>query len=208
MENTSNIRKEVSTGPLNVHRVHKTEFQKDGTLTAELKQVVETVSFYPTKSVSNSLSDNIFSMEDFGFEEKQFPNKETRVAWIDVPTGMTVKSVQEQLTKTPDACLYRILSNRPIIADTEQHAIDNPEFPNVTLDSIANKQVVRIPKGEENEGKLALINGKPQYRRIAFSKVSKEDVDMRTSDTADFYQTPEIKAELNGTVVVEEAQKL
>lgn len=208
METNSNIRKEVSKSALTVSKVSKSDYQKEGTMTAELRQVVETVSFYPTKSIANSLNDNIFAMKDFGFEEQQFPNKETRVAWIDVPANLKQADVEAQLKNVPEATLYRVLSNRPIIADTEQYAIDNPELPNVTIDTFANRQVVRVPKGQENEGALALTNGKVQYRRIAFSKTQKEDVDMRTTAPEDFYASAEISAELNGKIHILEGQSL
>jgi len=204
----NNIRKEVEVSALSVSKVSKSDYQKEGTLTAELKQTVTTVSYYPTKSVANSLNENIFAMADFGFEEKSFPNKETRIAWIDVPEGSTRESVVEQLKKFPEANLYRILSNKPIIADTEQHAIDNPDLPNVTIDTFANRQVVRVPEGAENAGMLALKDGKVQYRRIAFSKTAAEDVDSRNVDPADFYASPVIKAELNSTVHIPEGQSL
>lgn len=209
METNPNIRKEVSISPLTVTKVFKSDFQKEGTLSAELRQTIETVSFYPSKVVTNSINDNIFDTADFGFEEQSFPNKETRVAWIDVPVDSTVESVKEKLEKNPEACLYRILSNKPIIADTEQHAIENTNFPNVTKDSFAKKQVVRISeKATENAGMLALVNGKIQYRRIAFTKTAKKDMDLRTSEPSDFYASPELKAEMNNTVYVEEGQTL
>lgn len=208
METNPNIRKEVSISKLEVTKVSKSDFQKEGTLTAELRQSISTTTYYPTKSIANSLNGNIFDMNDFGFEEQSFPNTENRVAWIDVPANSTIESVKAKLDQVPDATLYRILSNKPIIADTEQHAIGNPAFPNVTLDSFANKQVVRIPKGAENEGKLALTNGKLQYRRIAFSREARKDEDSRNSDPSDFYASLDLKAELNGTTRVHEGQEL
>lgn len=208
MENP-NIRKEISVSELTVSKVYKSDFQKEKTLTAELRQIVTTKSFYPTKVVSNSLNESIFGMSDFGFEEKPpYENKETRVAWIDVPLNSTLKSVKAQLKKMPNATLYRILSNRPIIADTEQYAIENDELEGVTLDSFANKQVVRIPKGSENGGALALINGKVQYRRIAFNKGKKEDEDVRNSNPADYYASPELVAEMEGRTYIPKNQEL
>lgn len=209
METTnSNIRKEISVSEISVSKVYKSDFQKEDTLTAELKQTVTTQSYYPTKSVANSISENIFTTKDFGFEEKIFPNKETRVAWIDVPLGSTIETVKAKLADLKEATLYRILSNRPIIADTEEYAINNEELPNVTLDTFANRQIVRLPEGSPDAGSLALINGKAQYRRIAFSKTSKVDVDLRNSDPSDVYMSPEIKAEVNGTVHVDDKQTL
>lgn len=208
METTnSNIRKEVSVSPVMVEKVYKSDFQKEGTLTAELRQIVTTKSFYPSKSVSNSLNENIFTVKDFGFEETDYENKETRVAFIDVPLGSTKESVQKQLETLKNATLYRILSNRPIIADTEQYAIDNPEM-ETTIDTYANRQVVRYPKENERAGELVITEGKVQYRRIAFSKEAKADLDLRNSDPSDVYMSAEVKAEVNGTVHVDEKQTL
>lgn len=195
--NNSRIRKEIQTSGLELSRVYKSDFQKRGTLTAELKQKVKTKSFYPSQVVANNLQDNIFSTSDFGFGEKEYESVETRVAWIDVPENATVESVQAQLAKFPKANLYKILSNRPIVSDTEANAINNPEF-DFTLDMIANRQIVRYPESHDEAGEIALdSNNKPQYRRIAFSISGMEDQDLRTND-AEFYASPEIAQELQG----------
>ncbi len=194
----SSIEKRVSKSPIAVSRVYKSDFQKAGTLTAELKQIVTTTSSYPTKSISNSLQDNIFGMSEFGFEEKTYKNDETRVAWIDVPANSTAESVAAKLQAHSGACLYRILSNKPIIADTEKFAINNPDM-DVDLDTFANRQVVRYPIGAPQEGEIAEDgNGKIQYRRIAFSAVAMSDSDMRTADPADYYASAELAAEFQG----------
>src|SRR3990172_7492151 len=165
MNKSESIRKEVVKSPLAVSRVYKGDFQKDGTITAEIKQTVETVSHYPMQVVVDSLQDNIFSTKDFKFEEKKFENKEVRVAWIDVPQGLSEDQVREKLATFKAANLYRILSNRPILSDRQQHAIDNPDLPNVTMSTFANSQAVRYPENHPNAGALALDkNGKIQYR--------------------------------------------
>lgn len=193
----SRIRKEVSKSAIVVSRVYKSDYQKKDTLTAELKQSVKTVSHYPTASISNSLQDNIFGMSDFGFQEKPFENTETRVAWIDVPVGSTVESVTAKIATIPGAGLYRALSNRPIIADTEKYAIESSEL-DVSLDTFANRQVVRYPAGENENGLALDTNGKVQYRRIAFTAKGAADVDVRTADPADYYASEEIEQELQG----------
>lgn len=201
----SRIRKEVSSSPLTVSRVYTSDYQKEGTLTAELKQTITTKSFYPSKSVANSLQDNIFSMSDFGFEETAYENKETRVAWIDVPVGSTQESVQQIIDGMNDARLYRVLQNHPILADTDDLAIANPEIP-VTKDMYANKQAVRFSDNSDNAGELALDkNGKIQYRKVFFTKQAKEDQDWRTDDEH-FYASPELAAELNNVAI--ESQSL
>lgn len=209
MESNNRIRKEVSKSPLTVGKIYKSDYQKEGTLTAELRQAVTTKSFYPSKSVANSLQDNVFATTDFGFKDKEYETTENRVAWIDVPLGSTVESVTAKLAAFPNANLYRILSNKPILSDTEQYAIEAPEL-DVTLDVFAERQVVRYPDtAEENAGELATdTNGKIQYRRIAFSSKETVDQDIRTAEPSDFYATPELEAELNGGVNVMQNQSL
>ena len=203
------IRKDVSKTPLTVSRVHKTDFQKEGTLTAEIKQTVKTDSFYPSKSVSNSMQGNIFSMDDFGFQEQKFESNDGRVAWIDVPEGSTVESVVEQLKKFPNAMIYKVLSSRPILTESDQYAIDNPDLPDATLERYANRQAVRFPKDDVNAGKLALDKaGKVQYRRTAFSTEQVEDMDFRTTDPEDTFLSAELKAEINGQVHIIPGQSL
>lgn len=194
----SRIRKVVTKSPISVSRVYKSDYQKKGTLTAELKQSVKVDSFYPSASIANSLQDNIYGMTDFGFEETEHSNTETRVAWIDVPENSTQEGVAAKLATLPGANLYRVLSNRPIIADTEKYAILSPEL-DVTLDTFANRQAVRYPMGSDNPGELVTdTNGKIQYRRIAFSVSPKEDEDIRTAAPDDFYASNSLKQELNG----------
>ena len=212
METTTNnqnrIKKEVTKEPLTVSRVYASNFQKEGTLTAELRQTIKTVSLYPTKSISNSLNANIFEAKDFGFAETPFENTENRVAWIDVPPDSTPTSVLNRLKEFPEAGLYRILSNHPILSDTDMYAIGAEEL-DVTKDSIANKQAVRLPEGDPRAGQLALdLNGKIQYRRIAFSTVEMADQDSRTSNPADFYASPELTAEINEVVHIMPEQSI
>lgn len=188
------VRKEVEVKPLVVARVHATTYQKEGTLTAEIKQTIETKSFYPSKSVVSNFQDNPFSVKDFGFSEQAYTSTETRVAWVPVPMGATVESVTAQLKNLPQANIYRILANKPIISEPQQYAIDNKL---TTLDIIADKQVLRYPVGAEKAGQLILDkNGKPQYKANFFKSVKTADVDSRTEDPADYYATPLIKQQM------------
>lgn len=204
----SSIRKESVTGPILVSRVYESDYQKEGTLTAELKQTIKTKSFYPTKSVSNSLQANIFQMSDFGFEEKTFESSETRVTWIDVPVGSTIESVTAKLADFPEAILIKYLANRPILDENQKYAINNPDL-DTNQDTFANRQVVRYPIGAENAGEIVLdVNGKVQYRRIAFSTVAATDIDARTVAATDFYASDEVRAELNGVIHIPAGQSL
>ena len=198
----SRIKKESTTLALEVSRVYASTYQKEGTETAELRQEVVTKSFYPTKSISNDMQDNVFDVKDFGFEEKEYTNTEKRVAWIDVPAGTTAEQVAAKLAAHPNAGLYKILANKPILTENQKYAVNNADIA-ATYDSFADSQVVRYPETSDNvslRGKLVLdANGKPQYRQVFFKIDSPVDQDLRTSDE-EFYASEAIKAELNNTV--------
>lgn len=208
MSSKSHIRKETQSSEILVSRVYESDFQKEGTLTAELKQTVDTKSFYPTKSVTTSLQDNIFTIENFGFKEQEFDSRETRVAWISVPLGSTEESVKTQLESFPDAVIYKILSNHPILSEEDKHIIESGEF-SMTKDTVADKQAVRYPKEHESAGELIYDNsGKIQYRRTAFSKEAKIDEDYRTEDPSKFYASPDLLAEISGTNFIIDDQSI
>lgn len=194
--NTDNrVRKTASKGALEISRVYAASYQKEGTLTAEIKQTVTTKSFYPSKSVSHNLQDNPFSTSDFGFSEQEYTSEERRVVWIDVPTGSTEATVAAKLATVPNATIYRILANYPILSDSQNYAITAGL---TTMDIIAERQTVRYPEGHPQAGALILNNGKPQYKATFFKASAKADEDMRTADPADFYATAEMKVELAG----------
>lgn len=198
----SRIRKEVNTTPIMVSRVYKASYQKDNTLTAELKQTITTKSYYPTRSVSNELKDNPFSNAQLGISEGEpYVQNETRVTWIDVPVDSTIESVQAKLATLPNANIYKILANRPIISSSQRAGIDAGL---TTTDIIADGQAVRYSKDHPQAGKLVLHNGKPQFRVTYFKLEGSDDVDMRTADAADFYATPTMHAELSNSVLVEQ----
>lgn len=204
-KSASVARKVVTKTPVTVDKVYKSLYQKEGTNSAQLRQVVTTAAFYPSKRISNDHQDNIFSLEEFGFEEKEFTSEDHRVSWIDIPEAIT--NVDDVAARLPqESCLYKILSNRPIITDSQANAIDNPDLP-LTLDKVANRQVVRYSDGNERAGQLILDpNGKPQYKHNFFSKTPKEDVDLRTEVANDYYVSDEIKAELLGASVIQGQQ--
>ena len=188
-------RTEISKGGLEISRVHATQWQKEGTLTAEIKQTVTTKSYYPSKSVSNNFQDNPFSTSEFGFTEKEFVSDSKRVVWVDTPLGSTVESVAAKLALLPEATIYRIYANHPIISDNQNYAITAGL---TTKDAIADKQAIRYGEGDPQAGRLILKNGKPQYKADFFKSTATADQDLRTEDPADFYATPTIKVELAG----------
>jgi hypothetical protein len=198
MENQSGasneVRKVVTVTPISIDKVYIGDFQKEGTKSAQLRQVITTKSYYPSKQVSSDLKDNPFSMVDFGFEEQEFETQENRVAWVDVPTDATSDDV---LAKLPvDGKLYRIMSNRPILSNHQAYSI---EVGLKTMEEYADSQVVRFGEAHAEGGQLIKdTNGKPQYRAIFYSNTPKGDVEMRTERADDFYASASIKAELLG----------
>jgi hypothetical protein len=187
----------TSKGGLEISRVHATQWQKEGTLTAEIKQTVTTKSYYPSKSVSNNFQDNPFSTAEFGFAEKEFVSDSKRVVWVDVPMESTVESVVAKLAALPEATVYRIYANKPIISDNQNYAITAGL---TTMDAIADKQAIRYGEGDPQAGRLILKNGKPQYKADFFKSTATEDQDMRTEDPADFYASASMKVELAGVL--------
>lgn len=188
------IRKQVNYTDVTVDKVYTADYQKEGTKTAQLRQEVVTKTSYPSKKVENNKSDNVFSSEDFSFDSSDYTNTEKRVAWILVPPSVSVDDVLSRIPK--EATLWRELSNQPILTEDQAYAIENPDL-ELSLDDIANRQVVRYPDNHEQAGKIVLDpNGKPQYRAVFFSKEEKEDVDNRTENANEFYASEEIKKEM------------
>jgi hypothetical protein len=193
------VRKEVTKTGVTIDKVYVGDFQKEGTKSCQLRQVVKTISYYPSKQIKSNMQDNPFSIVDFGFAEQQFPNTENRVAWIDVPMAATQDDVLAKLPTT--SCLYRVMSNRPILTNNQAYAIDEGLR---TMDEFAATQIVRYGTESEFAGQIVKDeNGKPQYRQIFYSNVAKEDSDLRNAVASDYYASAAIVAELSGASLVE-----
>lgn len=202
MSTNNGARIEIVKSPVQLDKMYVGENQKAGTITAQLRQQVVTHSFYPSKKVSSNMQDSLFGAKEFGFEEQQFTSTENRVAWILVPTSKTEAEVATMLAAAVKngACIYRVLSNAPILDDNQQYAISAGLR---SLDQFANTQAIRYPDGTTDElgtdigGQLVLDKaGNVQYRRTFFSATPKEDIDER--NTENVFQSAEIKAELQG----------
>jgi hypothetical protein len=192
------VRKEVKKSSVTIDKVYVGDYQKEGTKSCQLRQVVETTSYYPSKQISNNMQDNPFSLGEFGFEEQAFPNKENRVAWIDVPAALSQDDVLGRLPK--DCCLYKVLSNRPILTNNQAYAIDEGIR---TMDEFASTQIVRYGENSPLSGQIVKDdNGKPQYRQIFYSNTPKEDIDLRNASGTDYYASAAIIAELNGASTI------
>lgn len=202
------IRIETSKGTITLDKISVTDFQKKGTKTAQIRQVVTTKSFYPSQKTGSNLQANIFNTEDFGFKEQEFESTENRMAFIPVPENITNEAVIAKLEAAyaSGATIYKALSNHPILDDNQVYAIDNIDT--VTKDKFANSQVVRYPENEETKangtaGQLLLDNnGKVQYRRTFFWNTAQDDKDIRTAVATDVYVSAEIKAELEGASIL------
>lgn len=197
-------RVETKKQPIEFSRFFLNDFQKEGSKTAEIKQKVETKSYYPSKKIDSNFQDNLFTEEEFGYGEQEFKSTETRVAWLIVPNNTSEEVFNTKLKAATDkgATIYRVLSNKPILDENQLYGIKQGLR---TMDDYANSQAVRIPENNDTlangtAGKLLLDgNGKVTYRRTFFSTVAKEDMDLR--NTTDSYLSPELEAEIMGASI-------
>jgi DNA modification methylase len=205
---TTGIRHEMSKSGISLDKIYQADFQKAGTLTAQIRQTVTTKSFYPSKKVSTNLQANIFDTKDFGFAEQEFTSFENRVAWLPIPAALAnkpeeVKAKLEAAYKN-GGCIYRVLANSPILTDDQKYSITQGLK---TKDDFANTQAVRTPENETTladgtAGKLTLDKaGNVQYRRTFFWLTKMDDQDAR--DVNDVYLSPELQAELAGASVMQ-----
>ena len=171
----NSIRKDVTKGNVTVDSITVGKFQKQGTETAMLRQNVLTKSFYPSAIHTSDKQENPYGSNDFGDTESEFTSEENRVAFIDVPEGASVADVQSKIGS--NACLYRVLSNHPILTDNHENAISRGL---TSLDAIADSQVVRYGENDDNAGDLILDSaGRVQYRKIFYWNSGKSDEDLR-----------------------------
>ena len=143
------------------------------------------------------MQDNVFGVEEFDGVSGGDPieNIENRVAFIDVPLGMTVEQVQARIAG--DASLYKVLSSKPILTDNHQNAINRAL---TTLDEVANSQMVKYPAGHVKEGQLIPDGQRPvMYRKVFFKNAVAEDQDLRGGDV---YIPEALRLELEGNITV------
>jgi len=195
------VSKKVSLGELTIDSVKASKYQKAGTLTVQFRQVITTVTTYPSTNISDGISDNLFSMNEFNVGEgKSYTNTETRIAWINVPDTATVQVLNAKLAalvaagKTP--CIAKKISNFPILSENQEVAITKGFK---TMDDFANSQVVRYGSNHANAGALILDdNGNPMYKRTYFKEDKVEDEN--DCGMSEVYISSEIGAELAASV--------
>lgn len=184
----------VTRDKILVSRIFESKFQKGSTLTAELKQTVHSsITYPPKKSVANKVLDNPFLNEEH--KGKTFTRSKTFVAFLDVDEDLSIEDAQKIIDKYPDAVIYKILSNYPILTDSQRASldgIDDKELRQQRYDLIANRQLV-IKKG-----RIILDSfGKPQYLATFYSNTFKENEDFRTPKAGDFYSNKYVETHLN-----------
>lgn len=195
--NTSNqtetsVIKDVKHGAVTIDKLYKSDYQKKGTQSVQLRQEVVTKSSYPSVQPKTG---GLFSTAEFGLETQDFESKETRIAWIDVPETATVDVVATRLAALASKGIMKVLANKPILNANQKNAIERGI---AEMDTFANSQIVRYPDEHEKSGEIILDkNGKIQYRVNNFEPEMTNDVlDKRTADPADYYASEELEQEL------------
>lgn len=173
----------VTRDKIVVSRIFESKYQKGSTLTAELKQTVySSITYPPKKSVANKVLDNPFLNQEQG---KTFTRSKTFVAFLDVDEDMSIEEAQKIVDKYPEAVIYKILSNYPILSSSQELSLNSLEDKNERqqrYDLIAIRQLV------QRKGRIILDSfGKPQYLATFYSNTFKEDEDYRTSKVGDYY---------------------
>lgn len=176
-------------------RIFNSEFQKEGTLTVELKQTVHSsITYPPKKSVSNKVLDNPF-LNEVQEKPKTFTRTKTFVAFLDVDEDYDIEDIETILNNYPNAVIYKILSNHPILNDNQKAVIDSIEDKDLKqqrFDVIANRQLV------VRKGRIILDGyGKPQYLATFYSNTPHEDIDLRTPEQQDYYKNNYVETCLN-----------
>ena len=200
---TNAISKVETREPLILSRIYKSDNQKDGTLRAELKQTRTTISKYPTKTVDSNMQDSIFGTQEYGFKEKEYENKTTLVAWLDIPANVNEAAFMERLKRFPEATIYKVVDNEPVLTDNQEYAISQGLR---TRDDYANSQIVRHGSddadGKWSAGDIVLDDlGRPVYKQTFFTSTHKNDIDRRDNIATHFYASPELKNEMAGVNV-------
>lgn len=219
MENQSNVSAgspivtSVVKGELTFGSIYKSMYQKEDTLTVELRQVVRTVTAYPTQRVTNNMNATIMPLESFKIKPKTYDSTEERVAWVNVHVDTTEEQAKAavEAMKAVGACIYRVLSCAPILTKDQEFAMsDASNLPNKrTLDNYADQQVCRYPTKPDASGKVhpqagqLILDGKgrPMYRKTFFWDGPRNDEDRR--DTVAPYLSPAIAAEMVGASVLQ-----
>ena len=184
--------------------IKTSQYTKAGTVQATLRQRVETVSYYPTTSLSNNMSDNLFSVADFtGIQSDPRTTVENRVTWMTVPEGTTADQILARLQNYPEATIYRVLSNHPILTDKQTSALKAGLG---SMETYAKAQLVKYgfqPDGNPifDEATGEVKSGKPildfrtqklQYKVNHFSLTAKDDINLKNDVPGDMFISQDV----------------
>lgn len=177
-----------SFGKITVDSVTENPF-KEGQYQAQIRQVVTRT--YPGGSIGNSKADLLF--EDDVEEQGEGPSfEQTRVTWLPLAKERSVRDIQNQLKKSPNANIWKIISDdvEDILTEEQLVAAENDKYDGVDMDFYEEKFLIRGKDGEE----LDTVG----YQQYFFSKKFKKDVDMRSADplkdTTPFAEEEEVEA--------------
>lgn len=173
MENVAVATGQIVSVPAGKITVDEISESIKGGKQAQIRQ--EYTKSYPSKRISSTMQDSLFSADELGVVNTDY--NDIRVAWIPVGDKHKVKDVQNALDKAPNACIYKVLSFKPILDDGQISALNNgltneafenfistneDKYPQlegkemwdadcstVLLEIIANSQIVRY--GESND---------------------------------------------------------
>lgn len=112
----------------------------------------------------------------------------------EIPATVTSEMIQDKILSNKRACLYTILSNSPI----KPRGLRGTEL--LTEKEIST-QILRYYEDEEpnKKGDLFLDKyGKPQYRVTLLSLTGQPDIDLRSSDTKDYFLPESLKVKTYG----------
>jgi len=163
-------------GPIILDGIKQSDYpNKAGihSIQAQLRQEVTTV--YPGGSTGNSMTENLFSAEDFGFQGSTYTSQ--RVTWIPVPENATEDQIRGMLATKPNARIWNKYSNdfKDCMTEEQHYAVTSGQQ---TLEFFENKLRIRDTNGNDLPGFDE--EGKAQYRASGFSLTAKEDEDLRT----------------------------
>ncbi len=163
-------------GPITLDLIKQSDYpNKAGArpFQAQLRQ--EVVTTYPGGSTGNSMVENLFNAEDFGFQGSTYMSQ--RVTWIPVPETATEDQVKALLAAKPNARIWNKYSNKPedVMTEEQHYAVTSGQQ---TLAFFEEKLRIRDVNGNDLPGFDE--EGKAQYRASGFSLTAKEDVDLRT----------------------------
>jgi len=146
------------------------QYQKTGTKTVRLHQVITVDTEYTSSAAENSLQQNPFADRIPETVNQAYTSESNRTVFLSVGQQLTEEEVINQITDS--WCIKRIWSNSPILDDGQEYMINQG---NITLDEIAEKQLVINP----NDGTPILHNNRYQYKRDVLSLSIEDDEDNR-----------------------------